>query len=98
MVQITVSDAADNISAVVVANLQDAETGSFAGDEWGEYDTRFVYNAISTLSLLGRLDAVNVDKAVEYILKCQNYDGGFGVVPGAESHSGQSMRQLSILH
>lgn len=28
-------------------------------------------------------------KAVEYILACHNADGGFGMAPGAESHSGQ---------
>jgi len=40
---------------------------------------------------LGRLNAINVKKAVDFILSCQNYDGGFGSVPDAESHAGQSM-------
>jgi geranylgeranyl transferase type-2 subunit beta len=35
------------------------------------------------------LDAVDVDKAAEYIIKCRNLDGGFGCVVGAESHAGQ---------
>jgi len=74
-----------------IAGLQNPKTGAFAGDEWGEEDTRFIYTAINALSLLGRLDAVNVDAAVNYVLRCQNYDGGFGVMPDAESHSGQSM-------
>lgn len=73
----------------VVASRQDKETGSFSGDEWGETDTRFSYIALSACSLLGRMDAVDVPKAVEYIKECQNYDGGFGTTPGAESHSGQ---------
>ena len=30
-----------------------------------------------------------MDKAVEFILACMNFDGGFGVVPGSESHAGQ---------
>ena len=64
-------------------------TGVFSGDEWGETDTRFVYGALNILSLLGKLDAIDVDKAVEYILLCRNYDGGFGMMPGAESHAGQ---------
>ena len=34
---------------------------------------------------------MNVDKAVEYVLKCMNFDGGFGTVPGSESHAGQVM-------
>ena len=37
----------------------------------------------------GRLDAINVDKAVEFVLSCMNFDGGFGCRPGSESHSGQ---------
>ena len=38
--------------------------GSFQGDRWGEVDTRFSYCALSCLALLGRLDAVDVPKAV----------------------------------
>lgn len=74
---------------IVVKTLQ-KEDGSFSGDQWGEIDTRFSYIALCTLALLQRLDAVNVDKAVEFILRCKNFDGGFGCVPGAESHAGQS--------
>jgi len=44
-----------------ISSLQQ-EDGSFAGDKWGEIDTRFSYIAISGLSLLGRLDAINLDK------------------------------------
>ncbi|KAL4874654.1 terpenoid cyclases/protein prenyltransferase alpha-alpha toroid [Aspergillus karnatakaensis] len=72
-----------------IAGLQDQETGSFMGDEWGELDTRFLYGAFNALSLLGLLDLVDVDKAVSYIQKCENLDGGFGVSPGAETHAGQ---------
>ncbi|KAL4968059.1 Rab geranylgeranyltransferase subunit beta BET2 [Aspergillus stella-maris] len=72
-----------------IAGLQDKETGSFMGDEWGELDTRFLYGALNALSLLGLLDLVDMDKAVSYVQKCENLDGGYGVCPGAESHSGQ---------
>jgi hypothetical protein len=37
----------------------------------------------------GRLDAINVSKAVDFVLSCMNFDGGFGCRPGSESHSGQ---------
>ncbi len=63
--------------------------GSFAGDSWGEVDTRFSYCALSCCALLGRLDALDVPAAVAFILTCRNFDGGFGCVPGAESHAGQ---------
>ncbi|KAJ4344509.1 Rab geranylgeranyltransferase [Didymosphaeria variabile] len=72
-----------------IASLQDPETGTFAGDEWGEKDTRFIFNAFLSLSLLGLLDLVNVDKAVQHINSCVNFDGAYGTSPGAESHSGQ---------
>lgn len=85
-----------------VSSLQN-EDGSFSGDEWGEIDTRFTYCAFSCLALLGRLPLVpegdnvkleekpiiDMTKAVEYIISCRNFDGGFGAVPGAESHAGQ---------
>lgn len=32
---------------------------------------------------------MDVKKAVDYVVSCQNFDGGYGVSPGAESHSGQ---------
>ncbi|KHJ43600.1 prenyltransferase and squalene oxidase repeat-containing domain protein [Trichuris suis] len=63
--------------------------GSFAGDEWGEIDTRFSFCAIACLALLNRLDAIDMKAAVEYVLKCRNFDGGFGTRPGSESHAGQ---------
>jgi geranylgeranyl transferase type-2 subunit beta len=30
-----------------------------------------------------------VDKAVDFVVSCMNFDGGFGSRPGSESHSGQ---------
>lgn len=72
-----------------IASLQKSD-GSFAGDSWDEIDTRFSYCAISSLSLLGRLDAIDTEKAAAYIHSCRNFDGGYGVSPGAESHAGQS--------
>ena len=35
------------------------------------------------------LPLVELSKAVSYIDSCANVDGGYGVSPGAESHSGQ---------
>ncbi|KAI1474992.1 geranylgerany transferase type II beta subunit [Daldinia eschscholtzii] len=80
-----------------VADLQNRETGTFAGDEWGEEDTRFLYGALNALSLLGLLHLVDVDKAVDYVAACANYDGGYGVSPGAETHSGQIFTCLAAL-
>jgi len=79
-----------------IAGLQHAN-GTFAGDEWGEMDTRFLYGAFNALSLLGCMPhqqpdqpaLVDVDAAIAHIRACQNFDGGFGLTPGAESHAGQ---------
>ena len=99
-----------------VAGLQN-DDGSFSGDEFGEVDTRFSYCALSCLALLGRLPlpnwanvdgvksrenaVIDINKAVQYIISCRNFDGGFGCVPGAESHAGQvfcCIGALSIAH
>ena len=72
-----------------IANLQNRETGAFAGDEWGEMDTRFLFGAFLALSLLRLLHFADVPKAVTHIRACINADGGYGVSPGAESHAGQ---------
>ncbi|KAF2395928.1 geranylgeranyl transferas-like protein type II beta subunit [Trichodelitschia bisporula] len=77
--------------------LQDPATGTFFGDQYGEPDTRFLYGALNALSLLGRLDLVDVPRAVTYIESCANPDGGYGNSPGAESHSGQIFTYLAAL-
>ncbi|KAI6103827.1 rab geranylgeranyltransferase [Pisolithus croceorrhizus] len=64
-------------------------SGVFAGDSFGEVDTRFLYCAVNALSLLGRLSEMDTERAVSYISECRNYDGGFGATIGAESHAAQ---------
>lgn len=75
--------------AEFIAGLQDRESGAFNGDEWGETDTRFLLGALLSLSLLHQLHLIDLSKAVDYVQACANFDGGFGVSPGAESHAGQ---------
>jgi prenyltransferase beta subunit len=36
----------------------------------------------------GKLEAIDVEKAVEFVISCMNFDGGFGSRPGSESHAG----------
>lgn len=40
---------------------------------------------------------VNVDKAVQHVQSCANFDGGYGTGPGAESHAGQVFTCLGAL-
>jgi geranylgeranyl transferase type-2 subunit beta len=35
------------------------------------------------------LPLIDVSKAVAYVQACANFDGGYGVQPGAETHAGQ---------
>ncbi|CAI5756198.1 unnamed protein product [Candida verbasci] len=71
-----------------IKNLQ-LPNGSFQGDKFGEVDTRFVYTAISALSLLDELTPKIAQSASNFIMECFNFDGGFGLSPGAESHAAQ---------
>lgn len=65
------------------------ESGAFTGDEWGEEDTRFLYCSVSALSHLNALDRLDQEKTVNHILRCENFDGGFGTGEGGESHAAQ---------
>jgi geranylgeranyl transferase type-2 subunit beta len=85
------------LTHTVISSLQDRKSGTFHGDHYGEPDTRFLYNALNALSLLGQLDLVDVSLAVSYIDSCANADGGYGTAPGAESHSGQIFVCLAAL-
>eukprot|EP00658_Telonema_sp_P-2_P047105 TRINITY_DN3564_c0_g1_i14.p1 TRINITY_DN3564_c0_g1~~TRINITY_DN3564_c0_g1_i14.p1 ORF type:complete len:311 (-),score=70.46 TRINITY_DN3564_c0_g1_i14:592-1524(-) len=85
-----------------VVSMQQPD-GSFAGDKWGEIDTRsplpsrdvrpiscrFSYCGLSCLRLLNQLEKANVPQAVAFVASCQNFDGGFGCIPGAETHAAQ---------
>lgn len=80
-----------------IARLQDRESGSFAGDIWGEKDTRFIHCAFIALSIIDRMALVDVDKAVYHVDQCANFDGAYGTSPGAESHSGQVFTCIGAL-
>ena len=89
-----------NGHGTVILSLQQP-SGTFAGDRFGETDTRFLYCAVSALSLMKQLDKLEVDgrkeRAIAHICECRNFDGGFGTNPGAESHSGQGILSVTIV-
>ncbi|KAG7442989.1 rab geranylgeranyltransferase [Guyanagaster necrorhizus] len=72
-------------------------SGVFAGDSFGEIDTRFLYCAVNALSLLDRLSDLDIERTVSYIVQCRNFDGGFGSIAGAESHATQVFVCLAAL-
>ncbi|KAJ0111580.1 hypothetical protein Patl1_02106 [Pistacia atlantica] len=56
---------------------------------WGKVDTRFDSHVLPYVvsQILHRLDKINVDKVVNYIVSCKNLDGGFGCTHGGESYA-----------
>lgn len=70
-----------------IKSLQQPD-GSFAGDKWGEVDTRFSFCGLATMKLINKLHEIDLDKATDYVFQCHNdIDGGFGSRPGSESHA-----------
>ena len=41
------------------------------------------------LAILDRMDMIDLEKAIAFVQACQNTDGSYGRIPGAESHAGQ---------
>lgn len=79
-----------------VSKLQ-LPSGAIQGDIWGEVDMRINYAATQCLALLGKLDQIDTEALTDYVLQCRNFDGGFGMVPGAESHAAHAFTSLGIL-
>ena len=52
--------------ASYVASMQNSD-GSFRGDQWGEVDTRFSYIAVSCLSLLHRLELIDIPACINFV-------------------------------
>nr|GMC96016.1 geranylgeranyl transferase type-1 subunit beta [Ipomoea batatas]GMD12203.1 geranylgeranyl transferase type-1 subunit beta [Ipomoea batatas]GMD19349.1 geranylgeranyl transferase type-1 subunit beta [Ipomoea batatas]GME18277.1 geranylgeranyl transferase type-1 subunit beta [Ipomoea batatas] len=72
--------------------------GSFMPIHIGaETDLRFVYCAAAICSMLENWNGMDREKAKEYILNCQSYDGGFGLTPGSESHGGATYCAIASL-
>ncbi|KAK1298663.1 Protein farnesyltransferase subunit beta [Acorus calamus] len=83
--------------SVSMRNLQQPD-GSFMPFILGaETDLRFVYCAASICYMLNDWSGMDKKKATEYIIKCQSYDGGFGLLPGSESHGGATYCAVAAL-
>ena len=71
--------------------------GAFTADHWGESDLRFSYDAACILSILGGMSEIVESSFVDWILSCQNFDGGFGPNPGLESHAAYTFCAVGAL-
>jgi len=79
-------------------NLQQPD-GSFMPIHIGaETDLRFMYCAAAICFMLEDWRGMDKEKAKEYIINCQSYDGGFGLTPGSESHVPQVVQLTVLLH
>lgn len=73
-----------------LASLQNPASGLCWGDVTHlEEDNRFLYCAVNALAHLKALDRLDCRRAIEGVLCCLNFDGGFGRIRGAESHAAQ---------
>ncbi|XVE52689.1 hypothetical protein DITRI_Ditri02bG0142800 [Diplodiscus trichospermus] len=73
---------------ISMRNLQQPDGSFMPLHGEAETDLRFVYCAAAICFMLGDWSGMDREKAKEYILNCQSYDGGFGLMPGLESHGG----------
>ncbi|CAO1613203.1 unnamed protein product [Parajaminaea phylloscopi] len=81
-----------------LVSLQNPASGLCWGDGTRlEEDNRFLYCAVNALAHLGALDRLDCKGAVEGVLSCLNFDGGFGRVKGAESHASQAFTCVGVL-
>ncbi|XP_041001127.1 geranylgeranyl transferase type-2 subunit beta 1-like isoform X1 [Juglans microcarpa x Juglans regia] len=55
------------------------------------------YWGLTTLDLLGKLDAVDVDEVVSWIMKCQHESGGFGGNIGHDPHILYTLSAVQVL-
>ncbi|CAH2058715.1 unnamed protein product [Thlaspi arvense] len=78
-------------------NLQQDDGSFMPIHTGGEMDLRFVYCAAAICDMLGDWGGMDKEKAKNYILNCQSYDGGFGLIPGSESHGGGTYCAIASL-
>lgn len=89
--------AAARLQVIAFVRSMQLADGSFTGDRFGEVDTRFAYAGVAALLILDALPAAVADAAAEWVVQCYNFDGGFGMVPGAESHAAQVFTCVATL-
>ncbi|VVB02716.1 unnamed protein product [Arabis nemorensis] len=78
-------------------NLQQDDGSFMPIHTGGETDLRFVYCAAAICYMLDNWSGMDKEMAKNYILNCQSYDGGFGLIPGSESHGGGTYCAIASL-
>ncbi|KAJ3272759.1 Geranylgeranyl transferase type-1 subunit beta [Terramyces sp. JEL0728] len=74
------------------------EDGSFSPTiDSTESDMRFLYCACAISFILSDWSGINIESALRFIKKSQNYDGAFGCAPENESHGGSTYCAVAAL-
>ena len=71
----------DNFESVVMEHLR------LNGAYWG----------LTTLDILGKLDAVDQDEVISWVMQCQHEDGGFGGNIGHDPHMLYTLSAIQVL-
>ncbi|XP_067895576.1 protein farnesyltransferase subunit beta [Heterodontus francisci] len=71
--------------------------GSFTMHVSGEVDVRSTYCAASVASLTNIITPTLFEGTPEWVIRCQNWEGGIGGVPGMEAHGGYTFCGMAAL-
>ncbi|XP_038641021.1 protein farnesyltransferase subunit beta isoform X1 [Scyliorhinus canicula] len=71
--------------------------GSFTMHVCGEVDVRSTYCAASVASLTNIITPTLFEGTPEWVLRCQNWEGGIGGVPGMEAHGGYTFCGMAAM-
>ncbi|XP_051885438.1 protein farnesyltransferase subunit beta isoform X2 [Pristis pectinata] len=71
--------------------------GSFTMHVSGEVDVRSAYCAASVASLTNIITPTLFEGTPEWIIRCQNWEGGIGGVPGMEAHGGYTFCGMAAM-
>jgi len=59
---------------------------------------RFIYCACAISTILNDWSGFDLDRAADYIVRSQSYDGGIALFPGAEGHGGSTYCGVASLY
>lgn len=80
-----------------VHDLQQSDGSFLSTPGWTEHDVRFTYCAFAIAFMLNDWSILDLDKAQDYLLRCQHYEGAFAQEPGLESHAGSTYCVVAAL-
>lgn len=83
------------ISGLQLLQLPDGSI--LSSTEGGESDMRFLFCAAAISAMIHDFSGLDVDKAVDYVIRSISYEGGIGQGPGLEAHGGSTYCAVAAL-